>query len=116
MLVLERRDLETGLPDDTYAQVSLACNRFGEQAVKDNGFNGSACSNLVWDFYTGAGAAQFPQSPNMRASVSFECANSKRHYALTHCSAIWWIICPNRLCADPLALIAFQSHSSPKRT
>ena len=24
MLVLERRDLETGLPDDTYAQVSLA--------------------------------------------------------------------------------------------
>ena len=30
-------------------------------------------SNLGWAFYTAApGAAQFPQSPNMRASVSFE--------------------------------------------
>ena len=30
-------------------------------------------SNLVWAFYTAAlGAAKFPQSPNMRASVSFE--------------------------------------------
>ncbi len=27
MLVLERRDLETGLPDDTYARVSLALQR-----------------------------------------------------------------------------------------
>jgi AcrR family transcriptional regulator len=33
MLVLERRDLETGLPDDTYAQVSLALQQvLGEQA------------------------------------------------------------------------------------
>lgn len=30
-------------------------------------------SNLVWAFYTAAlGAAKFQQSPNMRASVSFE--------------------------------------------
>ena len=30
-------------------------------------------SNLVWAFYTAAlGAAKFPQSPNMRASISFE--------------------------------------------
>lgn len=30
-------------------------------------------SSLVWAFYTAAlGAAKFPQSPNMRASVSFE--------------------------------------------
>lgn len=30
-------------------------------------------SNLVWAFYTAAlGAAKFPQSPDMRASVSFE--------------------------------------------
>ena len=33
MLVLERRDLETGLPDDTYVQVSLALQQvLGEQA------------------------------------------------------------------------------------
>ena len=33
MLVLERRDLEIGLPDDTYAQVSLALQQvLGEQA------------------------------------------------------------------------------------
>ena len=33
MLVLQRRDLETGLPDDTYAQVSLALQQvLGEQA------------------------------------------------------------------------------------
>ena len=33
MLVLERRDLETGLPDDTYAQVSLALQQvLGGQA------------------------------------------------------------------------------------
>lgn len=33
MLVLERRDLETGLPDETYAQVSLALQQvLGEQA------------------------------------------------------------------------------------
>ena len=47
MLVLERRDLETGLPDDTYARVNVALQQV-------------------------LGAAQFPQSPNMRASVSFE--------------------------------------------
>ena len=77
MLVLERRDLETGLPDDTYAQVSLALQQvLGEQAevFKDTlDLTDQLASNLVWAFYTAAlGAAQFPQSPNMRASVSFE--------------------------------------------
>ena len=76
MLVLERRDLETGLPDDTYAQVSLALQRvLGEQAevFKETlDVTDQLASNLVWAFYTAAlGAAQFPKSPNMRASVSF---------------------------------------------
>jgi hypothetical protein len=46
MLVLERRDLETGLPDGTYAQVSLALQRvLGEQAevFKETLEDGSAC-------------------------------------------------------------------------
>jgi hypothetical protein len=77
ILVLERRDLETGLPDDTYAQVSLALQQvLGEQAevFKDTlDLTDQLASNLVWAFYTAAlGAAQFPQSPNMLASVSFE--------------------------------------------
>ena len=77
MLVLERRDLETGLPDDTYAQVSLALQQvLGEQAevFKETlDLTDQLASNLVWAFYTAAlGTAQFPQSPNMRASVSFE--------------------------------------------
>ena len=77
MLVLERRDLETGLPDDTYSQVSLALQQvLREQAevFKETlDLTDQLASNLVWAFYTAAlGAAQFPQSPNMRASVSFE--------------------------------------------
>ena len=77
MLVLERLDLETGLPDDTYAQVSLALQQvLGEQAevCKETlDLTDQLASNLVWAFYTAAlGAAKFPQSPNMRASVSFE--------------------------------------------
>lgn len=40
MLVLERRDLETGLPDDTYAQVSLAL----QQVLRDR----QKCSNKHW--------------------------------------------------------------------
>ena len=76
MLVLERRDLETGLPDGTYAQVSLALQRvLGEQAevFKETlDVTDQLASNLVWAFYTAAlGAVQFPKSPNMRASVSF---------------------------------------------
>ena len=77
MLALEQRDLETGLPDDTYALVSLALQQvLGEQAevFKDTlDLTDQLASNLVWAFYTAAlGAAQFPQSPNMRTSVSFE--------------------------------------------
>ena len=77
MLVLERRDLETGLPDETYAQVSLALQQvLGEQAevFKETlDLTDQLASNLVWAFYSAAlGAAQFPHSPNMRASVSFE--------------------------------------------
>ena len=76
MLVLERRDLETGLPDGTYAQVSLALQRvLGKQAevFKETlDVTDQLASNLVWAFYTAAlGAVQFPKSPNMRASVSF---------------------------------------------
>jgi hypothetical protein len=76
MLVLERRDLETGLPDGTYAQVSLALQRvLGEQAevFKETlDVTDQLASNLVWAFYTAAlGAVQFPKSPNMRAAVSF---------------------------------------------
>jgi hypothetical protein len=76
MLVLERRDLETGLPDGAYAQVSLALQRvLGEQAevFKETlDVTDQLASNLVWAFYTAAlGAVQFPKSPNMRASVSF---------------------------------------------
>jgi len=76
MLVLERHDRETGLPDDTYAQVSLALQQvLGELAevFKETlDLTDQFASNLVWAFYTAAlGAAQFPQSPNMRASVSF---------------------------------------------
>jgi len=76
MLVLERRDLETGLPDDTYAQASRALQRvLGEQAevLKETlDVTDQLASNLVWAFYTAAlGAAQFPKSPSMRASVSF---------------------------------------------
>lgn len=77
MLLLERRDLETGLPDETYSQVSLALQDIlGEQAevfkeVLD--LTDRLASNLVWAFYTPAlGAAQFPQSPNMRTAVSLE--------------------------------------------
>lgn len=77
MLLLERRDLETGLPDETYSQVSLALQDIlGEQAevfkeVLD--LTDRLASNLVWAFYTAAlGAAQFPQSPNMRTAVSLE--------------------------------------------
>ena len=77
MLVLERRDLETGLPDDTYAQVSLSLQEvLSDQAeifkeVLD--LTDRSASNLVWAFYTAAlGATQFPQSPNMRTSVSLE--------------------------------------------
>ena len=65
MLVLERRDLETGLPDDNYAQFSLALQQvLGEQAevfkeILD--LTNQLASNLVWAFYTAAlGAAQFP--------------------------------------------------------
>ena len=77
MLLLERRDLETGLPDETYSQVSLALQDIlGEEAevfkeVLD--LTDRLASNLVWAFYTAAlGAAQFPQSPNMRTAVSLE--------------------------------------------
>ena len=77
MLVLERRDLETGLPDDTYAQVSLALatgvGRTGRSVQRHIGFDGSACLKFgLGLLHSSAGAAQFPQSPNMRASVSFE--------------------------------------------
>ena len=77
MLVLGRRDLETGLPDDTYAQVSLALQQvLGEQAevFKETlDLTYQLASNLVWGFYTAAlGAEQFPQSLNMRASISLE--------------------------------------------
>jgi hypothetical protein len=77
MLALEQRDLESGLLDDTYAQVSLALQQvLGEQAevFKDTlDLTDQLASNLVWAFYTAAlGAAQFPQSPNIRTSVSFE--------------------------------------------
>ena len=77
MLVLERRDLETGLPDATYARVSLALQQvLGGQAevFKETlDLADQLASNLVWAIYTAAlGAAQFPQSPNKRASVSFE--------------------------------------------
>ena len=65
MLVLERRDLETGLPDDTYAQVSLALQQvLGGQAevFKETlELTVQLASNLVCAFYTAAlGAAQFP--------------------------------------------------------
>ena len=65
MLVLERRDLETGLPDDTYAQVSLALQQvLGGQAevFKETLYlTDQLAANLVWAFYTAAlGAAQFP--------------------------------------------------------
>ena len=76
-LSMNRLVQETGLPDDTYAQVSLALQQvLGEQAevFKDTlDLTDQLASNLVWAFYTAAlGAAQFPQSPNMRTSVSFE--------------------------------------------
>ena len=76
-LSMNRLVQETGLPDDTYAQVSLALQQvLGEQAevFKDTlDLTDQLASNLVWAFYTAAlGAAQFPQSPNMLASVSFE--------------------------------------------
>ena len=77
MLVLERRDLETALPHDTYAQVSLALHQvLREEAEMFNetlDLTDQLSSNLVLAFYTAAlGVAQFSQSPNMRTSVSFE--------------------------------------------
>ena len=54
MLALEQRDLETGLPDDTYAQVSLALQQvLGGQAevFKDTlDLTDQLASNLVWAF------------------------------------------------------------------
>ena len=93
MLVLGRRDLETGLPDDTYAQVSLALQQvLGKQAevFKETlDLTDQLASNLVWGFYTAAlGAEQFPQSQICGPLFRLRCANSKRHYALTHYSAI----------------------------
>lgn len=108
MLVLERRDPETGLPDGTYAQVSLALQRvLGEQAevFKETlDLTDQLVSNLVWGFYTAAlGAAQFPQSSNMRASVLFEVREFQERYALTHYFAIWWInLYPNPSLRRPL--------------
>jgi AcrR family transcriptional regulator len=77
MLVLERRDLETALPYDTYAQVSPALQQvLREQAEvfkETSDLTDQLPSNLVCAFYTAAlGVAQFSQSPNMRTSVSFE--------------------------------------------
>ena len=77
MLVLERRDLETGLPDDTYAQVSLALQQvLGEQAevFKDTlDLTDQLASNLVWAFYTAAlGARNFHNLQTCGTSVSFE--------------------------------------------
>jgi hypothetical protein len=54
MLVLERLDMETGLPDDTDAQVSLALQQvLGEQAEVFNetlDVTDQLASNLVWAF------------------------------------------------------------------
>ena len=66
MLVLERRDLETGLPDDTYAQVRLALQQvLGEQTqvFKETlDLTDQLASNLVWAFYTAAlGATRIPR-------------------------------------------------------
>ena len=77
MLVLERRDLETALPYDTYAQVSPALQQvLREQAEvfkETSDLTDQLPSNLVCAFYTAAlGVAQFSQCPNMRTSVSFE--------------------------------------------
>jgi hypothetical protein len=77
MLVLERRDLETALPYDTYAQVSLALQQVlrkkAEVFNETLDLTDQLSSNLVWAFYTAAlGVAQFSQSSNMRTSVSFE--------------------------------------------
>ena len=50
MLALEQRDLETGLPDDTYAQFSLALQQVlggtGRSVQRHIGFDGSACFKL----------------------------------------------------------------------
>ena len=66
ILVLERRDLETGLPDDTYARVNVALQQMlGEQAevFKETlDLMDQLASNLVWAFYTAAlGAARIPR-------------------------------------------------------
>lgn len=96
MLVLQRRDLETGLPDDTYAQVSLALQQvLGEQAevCKETlDLTDQLASNLVWAFYTAAlGPRNFHNPQTCGPPFRLRCANSKRHYALTHYFAIWWI-------------------------
>ena len=56
MLVLERHDFETGLPDETYAQVSFAFQQvLDEQAevFKDIlDLTYQLAFNLVWAFYT----------------------------------------------------------------
>jgi hypothetical protein len=66
MLLLGRRDLEAGLPDDTYAQVSFALQQvLGEQTevFKETlDLTDQLASNLVWAFYIGAlGAARTPR-------------------------------------------------------
>ena len=54
MLVLKRRDLETGLPDDTCARVNVALQQMmGEQAevFKETlDLTDQLASNLVWAF------------------------------------------------------------------
>ena len=66
MLLLGRRDLETGLPDDTYAQVSFALQqvlREQTEVFKETlDLTDQLASNLVWAFYIAAlGAARTPR-------------------------------------------------------
>ena len=67
MLVLERLDLETGLPDDTYAQVSLALQQvLGEQAevCKETlDLTDQLASNWFGPLHGGAGGREISTIP-----------------------------------------------------
>jgi hypothetical protein len=97
MLVLERRDLETGLPDDTYAQVSLALQAgsggTGRSVQRHIGFDRSACLKLGLGLLHGRrwGPRNFHNPQICGPPFRLRCENSKRRYALTHYFAIWWI-------------------------
>ena len=75
MLVLERCDIETGLPDDTFAQVSLALQQvLGEQAevFKETlDLTDHLAPNLVWACCTTALGGRAISSIPKYAGLSF---------------------------------------------